>query len=754
MKKSMYYRKLLFIILAISMLPIVVLGIYSFFNNQMALREKVNARNYMQLHQTVTTTERTLKFIQDYYTLTMLYENEGIADWQETALETAQVSDIITLQKLLAGGVITYDIIKEVSLVNTRHNWAISQAGIYSLLDVGDYITIMRILEDNRAVYWRFVPIDEELNQRVINGNIFLVINPRTGMSGSEGMFMVVSLSNYQMDKLLSDNRSEFALTVTDSDGIVIYDSDGRDIGQHYSELAELADYMLVPTTEERAIAHDGNYYNVAHSDMTGFHYISRYTNQDILAASTFMYYLILLICLFLILVVLLLTVVESRRMYAPIQSMVSRFSGHAAGKGTDEFDLIRSGIADLQHENLSMREELSQYMPMLDELFIMKLARYQLSREQTEEMAKQLDVFDRWVYMCFVAIHIRHSRQDVQHDIRLIALSNIAMQVIPPENRMKYVIHNGNCIILVGGKRTMLEDFMDDLLLWNQQISQIVREKLNESLTIGVSTVFDDFSDAQNAFRESQNVLLYRGVVKQQQTVESSITFFDDVKPDTMDVDEYPRALVAELMDAISRLKPETAYAKLDEIIRWVYSKNLPLNAFQFYLMRLTADLFTVLKVGHSISDVIKTSRPLLEELGRIVSPDDMRSFFSKRLMDPIMRILSEAGSAQDQIAEKVLRMIQEEYASDLSIESCAERLNYHPTYIWRVMRNKLGTTFQECLLTYRMKIAQQWLVETDITVNEIASRLRYNNAQNFIRSFKKITGTTPGNYRQTKRR
>ena len=754
MKKNTYYRKLLFIILAISMLPIVVLGLYAFCNNQVALREKVNARNYTQLHQTVTTTERTLKFIQDYYTLIMLYENEGIEDWQETALESAQISDIITLQKLLAGGVITYDIIKEVSLVNTRHNWAISQAGIYSLLDVGDYITIMRILEDNRAVYWRFVPIDEALNQRVINGNIFLVINPRTGMSGSEGMFMVVSLSNYQMDKLLSDNRCEFALTVTDSDGIVIYDSDGRTIGQHYSALAEFADYTLAPTVEEHPVVRDGVYYNVAHSDMTGFHYISRYTNRDVLAASTFMYYLILLLCLFLVVVVLVLTIVESRRMYAPIQSMVSRFANKSTGKTADEFDLIRSGIADLQHENLSMREELSQYMPMLDELFIMKLARYQLSREQMEEMAKQLGVFDRWVYMCFVAIHICHSRQDVQHDIRLIALSNIAMQVIPPENRMKYVIHNGNCIVLVGGKRTMLEDFMDDLLLWNQQISQIAREKLDASLTIGVSTVFDDYSDAQNAFRESQNVLLYRGVVKRQQTPESSITFFDDVKPDTMDVDEYPRALVAELMDAISRLKSEPAYAKLDEIIRWIYSKNLPINAFQFTLMRLTADLFTVLKVGHSISDVIKTNRSLLEELARIVSPDDMRGFFITRLMDPIMRILSEAGSAQDQIVEKVLRIIEEEYASDLSIESCAERLNYHPTYIWRVMRNKLGTTFQECLLTYRMKIAQQWLVESDITVNEIASRLRYNNAQNFIRSFKKFTGTTPGNYRQTQRR
>ena len=352
-----------------------------------------------------------------------------------------------------------------------------------------------------------------------------------------------------------------------------------------------------------------------------------------------------------------------------------------------------------------------------------------------------------------FVAIRIEHGRQDLQHDIHLLGAGNIAMQVIPPENRMKFVTLNGNCVVLVGGKHTMLEDFMDDLLHWSRRISQLAREKFKISLTIGVSTVFDDFSNAQSAFRESQNVLLYRGIIKRQQTPESSITFFDDVKPDSLDVDEYPRAMVVELTDAIARLKTEKAYQKLDDVIRWVYSKNLPINAFQFYLLRLTVDLFMVLKVGHSISDVMKTSRPLMEELAQIVTPGDMRNFFIKRLVDPIVEILSEAGDSQDQIAEQVIRIIEEEYTSDLSIESCAARLNYHPTYIWRVMRNKLDTTFQEYLLAHRMKVARQWLVESDMTVNEIASRLRYNNAQNFIRSFKKHMGTTPGHYRETQR-
>ncbi|MNJ03635.1 DNA-binding transcriptional regulator AraC [compost metagenome] len=49
-----------------------------------------------------------------------------------------------------------------------------------------------------------------------------------------------------------------------------------------------------------------------------------------------------------------------------------------------------------------------------------------------------------------------------------------------------------------------------------------------------------------------------------------------------------------------------------------------------------------------------------------------------------------------------------------------------------------------------YRFKMAKKWLEETDMPVKDIAARLRYNNSQNFIRSFRKQEGMTPGQYRE----
>ena len=72
------------------------------------------------------------------------------------------------------------------------------------------------------------------------------------------------------------------------------------------------------------------------------------------------------------------------------------------------------------------------------------------------------------------------------------------------------------------------------------------------------------------------------------------------------------------------------------------------------------------------------------------------------------------------------------------------------HPTYLWQAFKEETGTTYAQYLEDYRFSMAKKWLLESDRTVAEIAASLQYSNPQNFIRSFKKKMGITPGQYRQ----
>ena len=97
----------------------------------------------------------------------------------------------------------------------------------------------------------------------------------------------------------------------------------------------------------------------------------------------------------------------------------------------------------------------------------------------------------------------------------------------------------------------------------------------------------------------------------------------------------------------------------------------------------------------------------------------------------------------------EEIEKLIAEKNGN-LSLTECAEVLGVHPTYIWKVLKMERGKSFSDYIEEYKLEEAKRLLLESDLTVAEIAERLNYTNAQNFIRFFSKSTGVTPGKFRK----
>jgi AraC-like DNA-binding protein len=64
------------------------------------------------------------------------------------------------------------------------------------------------------------------------------------------------------------------------------------------------------------------------------------------------------------------------------------------------------------------------------------------------------------------------------------------------------------------------------------------------------------------------------------------------------------------------------------------------------------------------------------------------------------------------------------------------------------RLMR--LGTTFQDALDDVRLDVSTQLLADHHISVDDIAAALGYASVSPFMRSFRRWTGTTPGQWRR----
>lgn len=98
--------------------------------------------------------------------------------------------------------------------------------------------------------------------------------------------------------------------------------------------------------------------------------------------------------------------------------------------------------------------------------------------------------------------------------------------------------------------------------------------------------------------------------------------------------------------------------------------------------------------------------------------------------------------------LIKETLTYIHDHLADDLSLEVIGEALFLSGGYVSRTFKKFMGLSVKEYIVNKRIERAKELLV-AGASVEEAAEGSGYHNYYHFIRSFKKITSTTPGRYR-----
>lgn len=88
--------------------------------------------------------------------------------------------------------------------------------------------------------------------------------------------------------------------------------------------------------------------------------------------------------------------------------------------------------------------------------------------------------------------------------------------------------------------------------------------------------------------------------------------------------------------------------------------------------------------------------------------------------------------------------------YMEDISLDEIAKIANLTPNFFCRMFKLKTKKHFVEYLNEIRISNACKYLIETDMPMSEIAFSCGYKTVSNFNKLFKKLTGTTPKEYRK----
>lgn len=107
------------------------------------------------------------------------------------------------------------------------------------------------------------------------------------------------------------------------------------------------------------------------------------------------------------------------------------------------------------------------------------------------------------------------------------------------------------------------------------------------------------------------------------------------------------------------------------------------------------------------------------------------------------------EIGTASEALVFNRITELLESGSGRIGRSELSHRLHYSGNYLNRITRKYTGMNLTDYSNAIAMRLAASMLLDTNISVSEIAERLSFSNRRQFYTVFERIYGTTPRQYR-----
>lgn len=111
-----------------------------------------------------------------------------------------------------------------------------------------------------------------------------------------------------------------------------------------------------------------------------------------------------------------------------------------------------------------------------------------------------------------------------------------------------------------------------------------------------------------------------------------------------------------------------------------------------------------------------------------------------------------SEAGPARlsNTAFLYMIKYIDQHLSEDCSLQQLSKEMNMTANYLGQVFKRETGKSYTQYLTELRIERAKEMLLSGDLSIGEIGTKLGFNDYFYFLKTFKRVTGVTPKQYRQ----
>lgn len=268
-------------------------------------------------------------------------------------------------------------------------------------------------------------------------------------------------------------------------------------------------------------------------------------------------------------------------------------------------------------------------------------------------------------------------------------------------------------------------------------------------SVVLGVGRKMDHFLESNLCLKTAIDAIKYRIRISN-----TNIIYLENYQFEPYDIDKIvtegkKQAYLSKVVSGDIRGAQECLAATLREI-RYSGGSYSPILFFDILIAYV--DLLT---------DYCKQQDLYSEEYERNlkkwnVSTDNIRSekmllAVTEDLIRETLEYAAEEKKSKDiKPIREIKKYIEENYMEEISLGQLAELVDMNASYLSSVFKKETGMTYSEYLILCRVKQASRLLVETNLSIGEIAHQSGYQDARYFSKQFSKQVGLKPSEYRK----
>ncbi len=443
---------------------------------------------------------------------------------------------------------------------------------------------------------------------------------------------------------------------------------------------------------------------------------------------------------------------------YNPIKKIINTVGG-TNRKNESELQYIQSKISSVINENLEIRHRVDS----LDNDYVRDavLSRLMSERLSDAEREKMLDTlvnvgvifpYNKFVVMLFyIDINLDmffDNSRDAEENYRLarVAIINIVDEVLADKCKINYCNLNGG---LCGVFNLKNGSSIDDIIEKIKWIQQFTLENLNVDFMVGISNPHFETEELGICLNEAMEC------VKERMYHENSVICYNELEKRQNTEYCLPGFVEEQLVELLRSGNSKAALKILDGLFDFKAGDNAKsIHALKCMAYNLVIVINRSFGSGESfehekMTEVVK----MIENLEFDYDVDNLYKKFSDIIQTAGEQSSMEMTKKIDVTLECAKEFVDEQYMDiNMSVTAVAQHVKVSMQYLSTNFKKRYRIGLSEYITLVRIEHAKELLNNTNIPIADVSQQVGYVNPRSFFRSFMKIVGTSPKEYRNMK--